>query len=152
MLMTTHSRNGTSARDVPRASARFQRAAAAELAALGRKRDRLMRRRDTVLAELGPIERAIGEIDRRIELLERLAGETQPVTPSPQTRKRSQRRSDASRSTSASQMGASIPAISPSPRRAASPVKDHLQPSRHEHHPGAALIAQTFPGTHDRSL
>ena len=78
--MTTHSHNGTSARDVPRASARFQRAAAAELAALAQKRDRLMRRRDTVLAEL----EAIDEIERRIELLEHLAGETQLVTPSPQ--------------------------------------------------------------------
>jgi hypothetical protein len=84
MLMTTHSHNGTSARDVPRASARFQRAAAAELAALGQQRDRLMRRRDTVLAELEPIDQAIDEIDRRIELLEHLASETQPVTPSPQ--------------------------------------------------------------------
>jgi hypothetical protein len=54
--------------------------------------------------------------------------------------------------TSASQMGASIPAISPSPRCAASPVKDHLRPSRHEHHPGAALIAQTVPSTRERSL
>ena len=54
--------------------------------------------------------------------------------------------------TSASQISASIPAISPSPRRAASPVKDHLQPSRHEHYPGAALIAQTVPSTHERSL
>lgn len=58
---------------VPQVSKRLHAAAEAELAALRRRRERLMRKRDDVQERLAELDGQLAELDERVGLLERLA-------------------------------------------------------------------------------
>ena len=62
----------------PTPSARLVRAAAAERAALGRHRERLLSARESLRAELRAIEASLRELDERDALLDRVAGPPAP--------------------------------------------------------------------------
>lgn len=68
---------------LPNPSSRLLRAAQAERAGLLRHRERLTSERSRLLSELRALDESLASADRRLEVLEELAGPTEPVSGPP---------------------------------------------------------------------